>query len=245
MGGFVDTGTKSAGGSSAADCKVVKGFKVCYTNADVLSNKVDLLIARISVYDPDIICINEVKPKYCRYEAFVAEYNLSELGYEMFDNNMENKQERGQVLYVKCNIKAKRLYTDIKFEEVLLVEIVLRSSDRLLIALMYRSPSSTDDNNRLLNTAITKVANMGYSHLLILGDFNYKTISWNELSAPEGSVEECFMETSLENCLSQHVTDITRRRGNEEPSMIDLIFTNEEGMIDSITVHWVRVTICV
>ena len=76
---------------------------------------------------------------------------------------------------------------------------------------------------------------MGYSHLLILGDFNYKVIQWDELAAPEKSIEECFLEATLENCLTQHVTEITRRRGDDEPSVIDLVFTNEESMIDSIS----------
>jgi hypothetical protein len=34
--------------------------------------------------------------------------------------------------------------------------------------------------------------------------------------------------------LSQHVTKETRFRGDNQPSLLDLIFTNEEGMIDTI-----------
>ena len=46
--------------------------------------------------------------------------------------------------------------------------------------------------------------------------------------------ETMFIESCLENCLYQHVDEITRLRGDDEPSMVDLVFTNEESMVESI-----------
>ena len=144
----------------------------------------------------------------------------------MFDNNMENSQGRGQLIYIRSNIKAKRVYTDIKFEEVTLIEITLRSADRLLIALMYRAPSSTDDNNRNLNTAVDKIASMGYSHLLILGDFNYKVIQWDELSAPEKSTEDK---------LSRKITELKRQKKYSEMKSTEVEFKKLRNKIRTKT----------
>ena len=47
--------------------------------------------------------------------------------------------------------------------------------------------------------------------------------------------EFIFLET-LRNCyLHQHVTKVTRSRKNKQPTLLDLILTNEENMIDNIT----------
>ena len=60
-------------------------IKVMYTNADVLTNKMDLLRSRCLVELPQIVGVNEVKPKNCRYTAVIpAEFNLVDLGLDMF-----------------------------------------------------------------------------------------------------------------------------------------------------------------
>ena len=42
------------------------------------------------------------------------------------------------------------------------------------------------------------------------------------------------MSCTFDNFLVQHVDEPTRSRGSDVPSILDLIFTNEEGMIDEI-----------
>ena len=79
--------------------KVMKGLNVMYTNADCLSNKMDLLRARAAAYEPDIICINEVKPKNYRYKPYAAESSMADIGYNMIPNNLDNEIGRGQIIY--------------------------------------------------------------------------------------------------------------------------------------------------
>ena len=45
------------------------------------------------------------------------------------------------------------------------------------------------------------------------------------------------METLQDLFLKQHVTEPTRYRNGEEPSLLDLIITNEEGMIQNLSYH--------
>ena len=106
----------------------MEGLNIYYSNADVLSNKMDILRHRVSARKPDVICINEVKPKNCRFEPFAAEFSFYEsAGYKFLPNNIENEVGRGQVvLYKKC-LDAKQVYINSKFEEHCLLEIyVLR-----------------------------------------------------------------------------------------------------------------------
>ena len=51
----------------------------------------------------------------------------------------------------------------------------------------------------------------------------------------EGSFPYRFSEKTQDMFLVQHVTDATRFREGQEPSKLDLIFTNDEYMIDNLT----------
>jgi len=43
---------------------------------------------------------------------------------------------------------------------------------------MYRSPSSTNENNDDINNLISEICNQGVSNNFIIGDFNYQ-IDWS------------------------------------------------------------------
>ena len=66
------------------------------------------------------------------------------------------------------------------------------------------------------------------SHLLICGDFNFKEVTWSELSgSTTHSHVEPFLDSVDDLFLFQHVNEPTRIRQGESPSLIDLVFTNE------------------
>ena len=75
------------------------------------------------------------------------------------------------------------------------------------------------------------------THLLLLGDFNYPNIDWQNwytLSENTNSPDAKFKEGIRDNFLFQHVTLPTRRRLGNKSNILDLVFTNEKGMIDDI-----------
>ena len=49
------------------------------------------------------------------------------------------------------------------------------------------------------------------------------------------AIGQLFHENALDNLLVQHVNFNTRHRVNNNPSRLDLIFTNEEEMIENIS----------
>ena len=71
------------------------------------------------------------------------------------------------------------------------------------------------------------------SHLLILGDFNIKDINWVDITSytNETHISTKFIECVRYCFLFQDVIEPTRRfRADNIPSILDLIFTNEENM---------------
>jgi hypothetical protein len=80
----------------------------------------------------------------------------------------------------------------------------------------------------------------GYSHILIMGDFNYPDIdweNWNTKGDNTNSHEYKFVETIQDNFLYQHTRKPTRRRGTDTPHILDLIVANEETMIHSLSLY--------
>ena len=204
-----------------------------YTNADVLTNKMDLLKARCQIEVPQIVAINEVKPKNQRYNVLPAEFNMDDLGYDMFVNNIEENRGRGQAMYVTKELHAKRVYLESKFEEAVCVKVDLKNKDKLLIVLIYRSPNSENRNNSYLNELMTEVCKLGMSHLLMLGDFNFKNIDWRS-SFSEDASEMDFLDHMIDCGLYQHVNEVTRHRGSDTPRILDLVISKEETNIDEI-----------
>ena len=75
--------------------------------------------------------------------------------------------------------------------------------------------------------------------MCLVGDFNFKDINWVSLTTfhNDDSKEAKFLETIRECFLHQHNEDMSRRRGNDEPSLIDLIFTDEALQVSDVSHH--------
>ena len=110
----------------------------------------------------------------------------------------------------------------------------------MLFGCIYRSPTvsaSSDQNNNNLNTLVKNLAlKKKYTHKCIVGDFNFKSINWNNWSyrQPEGSKEELFLDSSRDAFLFQHVKESTRCRGTNEPFLLDLVLSDEETQISDL-----------
>ena len=69
-----------------------------------------------------------------------------------------------------------------------------------------------------------------------MGDFNYKETDWEiyEALENESHISMFFMEGVKDSFLFQQVKERTKHRDGQEPSILGLIFTNEENMIETI-----------
>ena len=60
---------------------------------------------------------------------------------------------------------------------------------------------------------------------------NFNDINWDNLTCKTSNKDDInykFLECIRDCYLFQHVNENTRQRGEDNPSMLDLIFTNEE-----------------
>ena len=58
------------------------------------------------------------------------------------------------------------------------------SQSELYLCVVYRSPNSTDDNDKLLLQFIAELCNNKLDNLMFIGDFNLRGIDWNNCSIP-------------------------------------------------------------
>ena len=102
---------------------------------------------------------------------------------------------------------------------------------------VYRSPgTSNDDNNAKLCQLINAACSRKSSHLLIMGDFNYPEINWDTITSRSGANHPSWslLDCLQDNFLFQLVDFNTRYREGQQPSLLDLVITNEDGMIKEL-----------
>jgi hypothetical protein len=108
----------------------------------------------------------------------------------------------------------------------------------MTIGLVYRSPSSTDTNNLILNTLLKSVSDAKPQNLLILGDFNYPEIEWdgNTCRASENHPATKFLHAIKESFLIEHVREPTRIRDGQRSTLDDLVLTNKDEIVSDISI---------
>ena len=162
-------------------------------------------------------------------------------GYDMIPHpNIEKNTGRGSILYIKSSL----IHKEIKlpkncddFEECIIQEIKLNQNDSLICANVYRRGESSKSNNEKLLKIIEEVTGFKDPLILFMGDFNLKDISWLNVMAPGNNQDDYnhkFIECIRNSFLFQHIIENTRQRGDDSPSCLDLLFTNEENMIKNI-----------
>ena len=102
----------------------------------------------------------------------------------------------------------------------------------MLFECFYKSPTPTSKsgvNNDNFNRLLQQICRKSYSHIRIVGDFNFKEINWQSWATcfGEDSKETKFIESTRDCYLFQHIDKPTRIRGNDDPSFIDLLITNK------------------
>ncbi|KAK3098476.1 hypothetical protein FSP39_019799 [Pinctada imbricata] len=202
-------------------------------------NKRDELKFLIKEENYDIIAVTEVLPKN-KKNVQIGEEELKLDGYNHFHKDFTDYNGRGCIIYTKESIPAYFIdQKDKSFIEDISVGIQCLNQPKLLITCIYRSPSNNDHRciQELQETfEKTNIGGTHYDLKLIMGDFNIKDINWqNETTTHEyDHLSTKFLEAARDSFLIQHVQDFTRSRNSDTPAILDLIFTNEEGMIENL-----------
>eukprot|EP00794_Sanderia_malayensis_P010396 gene10396-11480_t len=186
-------------------------------------------------YEPDILCITEVLPKHTSTKPQESEFEVD--GFDICSNIDQGK--RGVMIYTAKHLKASPAnLPNVDFEECCWVEIHLDGKDKLLVGCLYRSPNCDVANTAKLYSNLKQISDMKiFSHILLCGDFKFPEIDWSRDLAPDDSLGFQFKECIRDSFLTQHVHQYTHRRGDQRPSTIDLMLTNEENMIDRVAIE--------
>ena len=130
----------------------------------------------------------------------------------MYSNDLKNSLH-GIIVYVNNLLQSKQLHFDSDANEHLVIEITFNHI-HLAVTTVYRSPSSTDENNDTFIYLISEICSQHFGSNLIIGDFNYN-IDWtvHHLNTNDSSNQK-FYETVQKNFFARHVYNPTRCRGS-------------------------------
>ena len=215
-----------------------------FTNADVLTmDKLNEIRARIKESPPDVLSVSEAKPKNCKEYRDQVEYKIE--GYDLVTKNMDGKPGRGMCLYIRSLLEYKIMELDTTFDEYLAVEIKLKDDNKVMFVGVYRSPNSSKENNGNLLKLMNELSvQHSQKRLILCGDINYRNIDWenwlypeNDEDSDEVTEEQALVETTRDCFMMQHITEVTRARGNNRGSVLDLLFTWDYEIINDIGIE--------
>ena len=178
---------------------------------------------------PDVIGITETWEK--------GDFVLN--GYHPpFRKDRLNQKGGGVMLFVKDHLKVINCpeLDDLPFEDAVWCVVSPTRGTLILVGLCYRSPASSSENDAHLNNLIQATKQVKSTSALIMGDFNYGHINWEDgsIKGMPDSAASRFAETTGDLFLYQHVDFPTRFREGCVPSQLDLVFSNDELMVDEL-----------
>ncbi|KAK3096157.1 hypothetical protein FSP39_023862 [Pinctada imbricata] len=153
----------------------------------------------------------------------------------MINDNAQHT--RGIAIYDRNEPVAEEVQITGDFIDCVWCKIKLSGGGTLLTGCVNKSPSSSEENlTNLKNMIVAAAQGKDFTHLLIMGDFlYYPNINWTTWSSSGDKDGEKFIEVIRDCYLHQRVDKNTRARIGCEPSVLDLIFTNEVEMVEGIT----------
>ena len=140
-------------------------------------------------------------------------------------------------IYVFNSLQASEAhFYDSTFIEHVWVTIQLCGSDALTVGCIYRSPShSIEQTTSDLCDLLSAIPRS--SHCLVCGDFNYGNINWESHCQllPVNTHTQLFLDTLSDHFGLSMSLNPARYRLGQSPHILDLVFTNEEAMINNIS----------
>ena len=206
----------------------INSFNIMYANVDSLTNKINEVETYSKLYKADFILLTETMSKNPS-SKFDNIFNLK--GY----NCIENNSGRGVCIFYRNTFTVNiHDFINKMFEPSLFISIKTKNNP-INIGLIYRSPSSDDNENNKLNNQII-FATKKLKNLIIFGDFNHPSIDWdcNYTKKGENHCDSKFLFEVLKINTNQLITSPTHHKPNCKPSLIDLILTKNPDIISNI-----------
>ena len=213
----------------------VSSFNCYYTNVQSLLKKLPELNKIILENDIKLAGITET---WASSDMRDSEFHIE--GFNMYRADRSSSKRGGGVLMYIHESLVSVPYAQLDsngFEDSVWALINAGSDNRILVGNIYRSPNSSEENNsKLLELLALAKQQAKITHLLVMGDFNMPEIDYNDYSVAgsDFSFPMRFFDLSQDLFLIQHVFEATRFRGDQTPSKLDYVFTNEENLIENL-----------
>lgn len=142
-------------------------------------------------------------------------------------------------IYIKTVLSYHVVKLKSKYCRYCCIKVACGNTDKMLITSIYRSPTSTEQNNMDLLNLISKINARTEKQKVLVGDFNLPHINWNNYTSATGTtnINALFTEAVRGCFLTQHVNEVTRIRGEAAGSTLDFVFTNDESIIEEVKVQ--------
>ena len=144
-----------------------------YTNVDGISNKDVLFSRRVEVNKPHIIFVTETKlmPDVETFTAFQIQ------NYTPFRKDRVTDGGGGIIMFVSDLFCTEEVIIDSLVDiEVIICKITM-GSNSLIVACVYRPPSSSRYYNSKISEAINKISEISADQYLIFGDLTIQRLT--------------------------------------------------------------------
>ena len=203
-------------------------LKCLYTNAQCLLNKLEELHNLCEQHHPDLVAVTETW-----FRADLTDSELAVPNMCLLRNDRSGRGGGVALYYRDCLSCARISDEELSLSDTMWCTMQLKEGDSCVIALIYRSPAANETFNQCLLDKIRVACARYQTPILILGDFNLPQLHTHQNHPPhtlEGKFQCLFEDLTLVN----HVSSYTRVRGNDQPSTLDLILTNEALAVDQV-----------
>ena len=209
-------------------------LKCLYTNIDGLNaTKGAELQVILAEEEPHLVFLTETKFT----DDVVTSQFIDCSNYTVFRRDRGTGRGGGVVILVRKELCAwERLDMECENVEVTTCDVKTRHG-KITLACFYRPPNASSELNEKLCQALLKICNTSSKQKLICGDFNFREINWNQdtVKGSDSSEQAKFFHTCQDGFLYQHVREFTRARGKDDPSLLDLILTNDPMEVEQIS----------
>ena len=210
-------------------------LSIIHSNCQSAMNKRSEINAIIDDENPHVLALTEFGAS-----STISDGELGIEGYSLYRSDHSSGRGglgKGTAIYVKnsLNHAACPELDKAEFDCSSWCTVLLSDKKRLLIGVIYRSPNSTIDNNEKMLAVMRAVSKTKTDFLMLCGDFNLPKIDWSAIRCldTETSFTAQFVDAIEDLGWFQHSREDTRYRGSQR-SCLDLIFTNEENMVEEV-----------
>lgn len=156
-------------------------------------------------------------------------------GYSVFRGDRGDRRGGGVCIYVKDSLFKNCVVAESKLDVPQVESVCLLLKHRcfdLALCCIYRPPDSSLTSDTMLFDALSGLA-AAHRTLLICGDFNLPGMSWPSPTA-NSNASRLLLDMLDNTHLLQIVSEPTRFRHGQRPSLLDLVITSEEDLVSNL-----------